>query len=289
MKTTELFVEQVLIGLVVIATAALMVSSDLFDSLLGADLGAFAALAAGAYLVGIVYDRLADTLLEDLERHNKLLFALGLHYQRPHDTGDPFEEDKLRNRLLYTGEASDYAHYLRSRMRLTRALTTLAPAMGVAVGLNMLAAKPAMRTAGAVVVAATYGIILLAKLRSRPRPTADAVNGNPKGRFSLPRTDALRVEAVRTWYEGSIGGYDGKPSLGLARFTLRNEAASWAALALAALAGVAALIAGPPEAALGIFAATVTLTALIGWSWWRISRTFYAFLRDFSRFDPPPT
>ena len=287
MKTTELFVEQVLIGLVVITTAALMVSDELLKTILEANLGAVAVLAAGAYLVGIVYDRLADTLLQDLERHNRLLFALNLHYKSPQDTSDPFPEDELRNRLLYNGEASDYAHYLRSRMRLTRALTTLIPPMGVAVALNMLGDRPTERFVGASIVAAVYVLAWLAKIRRRRPATAAALKSSPRDRYKLPRTGDLRIQPIREWYETSIGGYEGRPKLASARFALRNEAITWAALGLAAMAGVAALMAGQPLAALGIAVATLALTALVGWSWWRISQTFYAFLRDFSRFQPP--
>ena len=76
-----------------------------------------------AYLIGIVYDRVADTLMEDIEGHYRNLFAV--------DTG-AFAEDRLRIRALRTEQSSSYAGYLRTRIRLSRALATLFPGLSCA-------------------------------------------------------------------------------------------------------------------------------------------------------------
>ena len=74
MRTPEIFVEQVLIGFLVLlipgliwwdrfAPAWVAPSDKLFTG---------AALAGAAYLLGIVYDRVTDTLLEDVDQHFRL-------------------------------------------------------------------------------------------------------------------------------------------------------------------------------------------------------------------------
>jgi hypothetical protein len=75
MKTTEVFVEQVIIGVLLLFTSALLISEDLFSSVVNLDLGGAIILLGGVYLLGIVYDRFADTLLQDLEQHHRLRFA----------------------------------------------------------------------------------------------------------------------------------------------------------------------------------------------------------------------
>ena len=55
MNTTELFVEQIVIGMVVLVTCALMVSPQLVDDLYTSNIGEVAVLLAVAYLIGIVY------------------------------------------------------------------------------------------------------------------------------------------------------------------------------------------------------------------------------------------
>ena len=84
MKTTELFVEQVVIGMAALATAGLLASPRMFDWLAEADTSDFAFAVVAAYLVGMVYDRVADTLMERLEKHARLTFAWSMQEKPPH-------------------------------------------------------------------------------------------------------------------------------------------------------------------------------------------------------------
>jgi len=129
LKTTEVFVEQVLIGLLVILNFALLASPALVSQL-KFDFQTGAAVVGVAYLIGIVFDRFADTLLEDIERHNRLKFALdeekrclkSLAEDKPNApenasiSKDFFPEDKYRMKLFDSGEAVSYANYLRTRI-----------------------------------------------------------------------------------------------------------------------------------------------------------------------------
>ena len=83
MKTTELFVEQVLIGFMVLLVGALVFWGDVYAFALkrsdkSLDLIVTGGILIGtAYLIGMVYDRIADTLLQDIEAQGRLQFALG--------------------------------------------------------------------------------------------------------------------------------------------------------------------------------------------------------------------
>ncbi|MGI8733497.1 MAG: hypothetical protein ACR2LM_09375 [Pyrinomonadaceae bacterium] len=158
MKTTELFVEQVLIGFLVLLVAALVFWADLYAFLVRRSDKSLELLVTGgvlvgaAYLIGMVYDRVADTLLQDIESHGRLQFALARFKFKtgkvrtnevktekiPADeedvkdfdiwvakNRDPFEDGKYRMMVLGSAEATAQMEYLRSRIRLTRAMTTI--------------------------------------------------------------------------------------------------------------------------------------------------------------------
>jgi hypothetical protein len=100
MKTTELFVEQTLTGfLVLTAEAAPFLSweklQDLPDEAKGGiDISSAAGAIGIAYLLGVIFDRFADTLLERINRWNRLLFAIELKEEnKPLSPNDPFPED----------------------------------------------------------------------------------------------------------------------------------------------------------------------------------------------------
>ena len=96
MKTSELLVEPVLIGFAVLATIAWMASPDLESWLLEADIGKLAAAATAAYFAGIVFDRLADTIVSRLDHHHRLQFALRERKKLDKGSPDPFPEDRLQ-------------------------------------------------------------------------------------------------------------------------------------------------------------------------------------------------
>ncbi|HJV33096.1 MAG TPA: hypothetical protein VJ694_03650, partial [Patescibacteria group bacterium] len=213
MKTTELFVEQLIIGIAVVLTAAVMVwpefAAELYRN--GAiDLSKVAFVLAGAYLVGIVYDRVADSMLQDLEQHHRLLYALGKIYkaqdERKHryepEPVDRFPEGKWRTRVMGAGGAAEHADYLRSRIRLTRALTTMIPAMAVAGALAE--GKTTARAIAGLTVLAVYLIAFVSKIARReplPKPWTTL---EEKTEYEWPRTHRVSEEDVRKWYEDRI-------------------------------------------------------------------------------------
>lgn len=277
MKTTELFVEQVLIGLVVLATGALMISNDLFQRVLDANLGKIALLLAGAYLVGIVYDRFGDTLLGHLEQHHRLLFALEQYGKSAGDPDDPYPEARYRIRILADGEASGRAHYLRSRMRLTRALATIVPGLSVAVAVALVD-EPADRLAGGLLVIGVYALAFIGEVR-RGKFKPEEFKQDPKRVRALPKTRHLRDDEIRPWYDRRYGNLR-------SLWVLRRDGNWLSVLALSVAAGVLAWRYGVPEIAVAISLASLALTGLCLWSWWRISETFYTFLSNYDKFSP---
>ena len=287
MKTTELFVEQVLIGIAVVFTGCLLAAPELLGTLYEAKLSEIVLFTAGAYLLGMIYDRIADSLLQDADQHHRLLHALGRYYRGPKaPKEDPFPEDTLRAQLWFsTPAASEYETYLRSRIRLTRSLTTLIPALGVGTVLLTAGASPAVRHWVPVLVVAAYAGVLISKIRRRDAPIALAINENPKGDYRLPRTGDLADDGIRAWYERAIGGYD-QSGARSTRYPLamlvRLDTAARVAVVIALGAAVCAVTAERPIVALAVAVATLLTTALCGWTWWRITQTFFAFLNDHS-------
>jgi hypothetical protein len=143
MKTTEIFVEQVIIGFLVLLIAGLPFHWKLRSLLAGQDkpLEVFISLAAAAvgaaYLLGILFDRLADTLTEGVTRRQQREFEKG--------SGSQYwlaEYAVARMQIAIFGaggDAADWQQYLRSRVRLSRALAVYLPALTFA---SVLALRP---------------------------------------------------------------------------------------------------------------------------------------------------
>jgi hypothetical protein len=291
-KTTELFVEQVIIGLAVIAVGALIIGGAVVKFVLTAELGELAVVVAVAYLIGIVFDRFSDTLLGGLEQHHRLRFALKQLKSGLAPLEDPFPEDKYRMLILRHNRASDYAHYLRSRIRLTRAMTVLAPALFVAISGTLSKVAGIERNVICMVVVAVYTISFLVRVRKRQNASAENLKKHPKGSYDPPRTTALLDGVVHEWYAKKWLAQNGKEDLSVALFVLRSEPISWAVLVLATVGAASfVLFHQPQQESVHLVAGLILLggpavTALMGWSWWRISETFCRFLADHDRFFP---
>jgi hypothetical protein len=73
-KHTEVYVEQVIIGFCVLVTVDLLLNGRLRDFSDKA-IVAGAIVIGAAYVVGILYDRCADSLLDRLDRWHRLAYA----------------------------------------------------------------------------------------------------------------------------------------------------------------------------------------------------------------------
>jgi len=145
MKTTELFVEQTLIGFLVLAAgAAPFLSCEKLKKLPGEakggiDISSAAGAIGVAYLLGVIFDRFADTLLERINRWNRLRFAIELKEEnKALSPDDPFPEDRLQIEVTLKGdEMWEWMDYIRSRIRVARAMTAFVPAVTLSMELAM--------------------------------------------------------------------------------------------------------------------------------------------------------
>ena len=261
MKTTEIFVEQVIIGFLVLVVIVLIGIDHPWKAWQDAGLDASATAALGvalvgaAYLLGILYDRFADTLLEDFDRHNRLAVAL--------DGADPeFPESKMRLAALREGGGVvEHADYLRSRLRLARAMATLAPALTLAWITHQLARDSAMWKFTVVWLTSVYAAAYFWKLAGGP------------DRAPSPE-DSDQIETYRRRFHA-------KAKLRVWRM-LVGDGAFWAAVAIFVWAVQLGSQYWPATAAGAL------VTSVAGSVWWRISITHRKFIRRVWKSARPP-
>ena len=149
MKTAEVAIEHVLTGVLALCAFLLPLLSGLNLPLGGLQQSeALVGVLGLAYLFGVVFDKLADTVLSPIEQRLRLRLASGFlekggaryapDWTRQH-LGDPFPQDVLEFSLR--GEKNgrtDWIDSLRSRIRTSRGLAVLGlPAMmGLAIYLT---------------------------------------------------------------------------------------------------------------------------------------------------------
>jgi len=138
MKTTEVFVEQMIIGGLIMLTGYILFPVEVHGWLLRfqstfAQISIGALLTGSAYLIGTVYDRFTDTIFQDLEKHCRLSYALEGIKSESELENDPYPETIYRMAVLSNDTAAQREDYFRRRLRLTRAFATLIPGITAAV------------------------------------------------------------------------------------------------------------------------------------------------------------
>jgi hypothetical protein len=282
MKTTELYIEQVLIGFLIIVIVLLpwvpeVAARFTEGSAALAIVGGTTALGLGFWL-GIPFDRIADTLSERLLRHNRLRFALNLACTRelPAEgadgklASDLYPEDELRVRGLGRGPALvEWIDYHRSRIRLARAFAVYGPALTVTLSLGVWSFRHKLDDSDKIIavggiVAAYLLWAILARVGEK-----------------LPRTDRKAFcEYAAKWGHLEPGSRRIKESGFGDGFIWVYE---WPVLVVPVALLAAALLVGlhseDPYVQLAGAGGTL-LTLVFAWSWWRISHTFRTYLRD---------
>src|SRR5215510_6076369 len=300
MKTTELYIEQVLIGLLIIAIAALPWVPELIPKL--ASVSTAAAIAEGsvllglAFWLGIPFDRFADTLSERLERHNRLQFALNnaigekLPVPTQESLGtrldkDIYAEDRLRLKGLRNDEAVvNWIEYHRSRIRLARALAVYGPALtfSMTLGVSRSLKEIPHSVSWLWLSSVAAGYFVWAILASPPKVVRDKLGNSRVLRavFSkeVPRTDKAQfIEYAKKWERVEND-----------HFTKGNYADpllwvyEWRILAIPLLLFVWAISLGVENGTTTASVAWIgaVLSVISAWSWWRISFTYRSYLRD---------
>ena len=279
MKTTELYLEQVFIGFLILAIAALPWVPDLWDNLKNVQTvvgvaGGSAALGL-AFWLGIPFDRLADTLCDRLDKRNRLDFALRLREKRtpaPAKEEDPYPENQY---LIACRKQSATVirqwDYLRSRIRLSRALAAYGPALTLVATFAAVHWKPGSATIDLSVAGCWFGLVIAAYA-----VWMMLVLIVPKS-AKVPRTDEVDEREVyaserKKWTMRELGAWFA-------------EWRTWL-VPVALIAGAVLYGAKNSEHAEALWIAVggAALTTLAAWSWWRISTTYREFLFDCWRF-----
>ncbi|MDA0264440.1 MAG: hypothetical protein O3A93_09500 [Chloroflexi bacterium] len=267
MKTTELFVEQVLIGFLALLPVAILFHDWFLDVIPFEDSRVFVQFAigaiglGGAYLVGIVYDRCADTMFGELERFKRITFLQGRNLISD-STVDPFPEEQYRIQVLKSEAASSYMDYLRSRIRLTRALATILPALTFSIVLIQIRDESLdwVWFASLILLGSVYSFSILAKVQA---PGFRRFSGHRP--FRTDRAQAyLSTKRSLSW------------------FAFR-ELQTWLFLVLY-IGSIGASLASGMYVYVAWASAGFALCLLVTWSWWRITNTFMSFVEDFARF-----
>jgi hypothetical protein len=273
MKTTELYLEQVLIGFLIVFIAAMPWIPELWahpkDIQAGISIIGGSAALGFAFFIGIPFDRLADTLSERLDKQNRLKFALGPPLQpKPKDrNGDPIDDPYPEDMLLIVCRRDQQTvtraqDYLRSRVRLTRALAAYAPAIAFIATLSTDSWTSGAKRVDASSMAIWFGIVAAGYLA-----WALLVLKGPR----IPRTsETAQVEDYMVQ----------RPRPG-------RDARTFAIPALLLVASLIVGLANVCDHPLVLAAALAgaALTILSAWSWWRISTTYRQFLSDCWRFS----
>ncbi len=271
MKSTELFVEQTLTGfLVLTAAAAPFMAWESLGKLPeeakgGLDISSAAGAIGAAYLLGVIFDRFADTLLERFNRWNRLLFAIELKEKNEAlSPDDPFPEDRIQVEVIHQGgEAWEWMDYLRSRIRIARAMAAFVPALTLSImlALGLRDNRGTVDVVLATVVAAYVMAFVVSRILE-------------KSSRRMPKTYHLRT--------------DEECERARASMRTTREPAFWLGAFLIALGlALIPLADGPDRDAMAAVLATGTvLGGISAWVWWRTTVTFMQYLRDFRAWAP---
>ncbi len=272
MKTTEVFVEQVLIGFLVLLIGALpfvgAIPSE-FDGLLKI-IGSAIGVVGMAYLLGIPFDRFADTVLSSLERRNRLAFSAE---HRVPKSGDPFPASLLRIAVQQANDGTvAWLEYLRSRIRLARAVAVFAPGLTLSA---ILATWPESEQSWYVSSAPRWAVI--ATLGSSCVIYAMAFLWAIHEKKTLPGTKKHLKMVIKQ--KANPEKQQAIPGL-----TWKHDPVPWLLLPFVAI-GVTLAVVSQSGLCVLVGVVGLLITVLTGWSWWRITKTYMTFLVDFERWQ----
>ena len=277
-KSTEIVAELLIIGLLFLAIVILFIYGGLPPIPGSGEAEKFALsvlVIAGAYAIGIIFDKWADTLLQNLAQHQRLRFAVKtLTYgdlENLEKSGtkkdDPFPEQQIRLKILKHGkEVADYHDYLRTRMRITRAISCLLPALFMALLLSHLKAGELARILAGTVTGLIY-IVLLVYI--------------PNTKKQLPKT--YDFEELKKYVDDRMENAEDTTKIELIEQDLERPLAySLGALTLFGCGIVGYYMWANSKSILFILYpfGGLIITVLVGLAWWRISKTFLGLVLD---------
>jgi hypothetical protein len=310
-NTSTVYVEPIFVGCFIGLALLLPFHCDLMSCYghLTADLHSATFLGVivigAAYVIGIPADRLLDSLMEGLEKHHRIRFMLGdkSNWARIIAGEDPFPEDRYRTAaLLYASPAfNDWLQYIRTRVRMTRALAFAIPSLTFA-GVACLALKsqsppPAWLLKGGVPIAWFFAMLftlLLQRYASKHCCKRGNVSSctrfwRPRGRWNPPRTgDSCDIENyVLDRNRENAKNPESVPRAspptktsvaGLFLDVALQPFPVSGALLLVAAAIVGCYCSGLEAVGLITAATGALLTCAVGYAWWRLTETFMGYV-----------
>jgi hypothetical protein len=317
-NTSTVYVEPIFVGCLIGLALALPFYSELtcFYDKLPPDLQSPTFLGVivigAAYVIGIPADRLLDSLMDGLAGHRRIRFLLKdalkhesmrqriIAGENPFIAGqDPFPEDRYRTAaLLYASrEFNDWLQYIRTRVRMTRALTFTIPSLtfavlAYAVPKDNSSTIPEWLLKSGVPMAWTFAILFALLLqwhaskhcRKRDKVSTCVRFWRPRGRWNPPHTketcdisnymqDRIRKCAKNSCPASSIEVSVGGLFLDVA---LQPFPVSGALLLVAAV--IVGYCSGLEVVGLITAATGALLTCAVGYAWWRLTETFMSYV-----------
>lgn len=293
MKTTELYIEQVIIGLLVLAIVAMPWAPELSYHLGDINLAEGSVLLGLAFLLGIPFDRFADTLSDRLDQHHRLQFALdryeGKTFPEPKPAGkklqsDIFAEDQFRLSGLREEDAVvNWIEYHRSRIRLARALAVYGAPLTLSLTLSMARKDHDLSHTeiGIWLIGVAVGYFAWGMLASSRKGGlfGEELPRTDDATFFCYAIDRRRVdEATRLVKKGDFAGR-------------RLWSDEWISLVVPVFSLVVAFAYGFKYGGKSVWVALcgALVTVVSTWSWWRISGTYRAYLVDVACKKKEPT
>lgn len=255
MKTAEVAIEHVLVGLLVLCAFLLPFSMALIDSpwfqkevLLG--------VLGVAYLVGVVCDKVADTILSFAEQVLRLEYADKNLKKQPEHTGDPFPQDVLENNIRRAGDGRlEWMDNLRTRIRVCRGLAVwgLPAVLGIVIFLAFSTERHVKYDLIILPIAINIVLVILSLwiVSSNKIDRTDAVKaGNNTALLSHARKQCRSNRSLYAWMLINSGIFS---------VLIIPYSADQSQLALIGICGTAIVL-------------------LAFWAWRRITKTYMSFL-----------
>jgi hypothetical protein len=277
MNTTEIFVEQMIIGGLIMLTGYILFPVEIHGWLLRfqspfAQISIGAVLTGFAYLIGTVYDRFTDTIFQDLEKHCRLSYALkGIKSESELET-DPYPETIYRMAVVGSDSAVQREDYFRRRIRLTRAFATLIPAISAAMILTSSTCyngEPWYMVKAAA-IPLSYLIAFLYK----------NIDTDFLKYIRPPRTDNEKL--LKRYWRKQFRKKDNEEKHWKLLRSIFADFACWILLLTILILGIIQIIQSGNDMQIVIFMFTGIVTAgVVTWSWWRIYLTYFAFVKNY--------
>lgn len=286
MKTTEFYLEQVLIGFLIVAIGALPWIPEYWPKIEETKavinlIGGSAAALGLAFWLGIPFDRLADTLSDRLDKRNRLIIALdeytAMKNGRKELKADPYPEHQYMITCRHAkGAVIKILEYYRARIRLSRAIAVYGPAItaiatfAVPYWVKGTHIIPGYAVLWFGIVGLSYCIWISIFSYGEDLPST-----RDEAKFAEFADGRKRTkDHVKVYEESEFVAW-------------RSEWRGWIApvlLLLIALVYGLIKVCERPEVLATACAGTI-LTAVSAWSWWRISTTYRKFLLDYCVFN----